>query len=74
MVDPCPLDADPSTPWMQTPVDADPSPWIQPPGHVTCDACWEANHLDACHVTSDACWEVPLPYEQTITCENALVI
>ena len=30
-----PSDADPL--WMQTPLDTD------PPGHVTCDACWEAN-------------------------------
>ena len=25
------------TPWIQTPLDAD------PPGHVTCDACWKTN-------------------------------
>ena len=45
------LDADPS-PWMHTtpwgrppggrpPLEADP-PGFRPPGHVTCDACWEA--------------------------------
>ena len=42
---PYPLDADP------LPLDAD----FPPPGHVTCDACWEAN---------------PLPCRQTNTCEK----
>ena len=27
---------------MQTPLDADQQ--MQDPSHVTCDACWEANH------------------------------
>ena len=80
---PNPSDADP-LPWLQTPstwmqtllhLDANPSPWVQnpPPGHVTCDACWEANSppLDVCHVTCDACWEAnPPSLWQTNTCEN----
>ena len=34
-----PLDAHPS--WMHTPFDVDPTGCTHP-GHVTCDACWEA--------------------------------
>ena len=56
-----PLDTDPmdadlpggGPPGMQSTLEADrqpsrqtPSTWMQtPPGHVTCDACWEANPL-----------------------------
>ena len=35
------------TPWRQTPLNADPSRgrFLRlEAGHVTCDACWEANH------------------------------
>ena len=48
-----PLDVDP-------PLDADPL-WMQtPPGHVTCDACWEATppHVDR---MTDACENITLP-------------
>ena len=42
----CPttLDADPlhANPLAADPLHADP-PIYRPPGHVTCDACWEAN-------------------------------
>ena len=32
------------SPWMQTPLEAYPLPLdADPPGHVTCDVCWEAN-------------------------------
>ena len=50
-----PLDANPQR---QTPLptDATPPPRCRPPGHVTCDACWEANR--------------PPPSGQTNTCEN----
>ena len=30
-------------PWRQTPLDADPPFGCTPPGHMTWDACWEAN-------------------------------
>ena len=46
-----PFDADPP------PLAADPPPGCRPPGHVTCDGCWEAKHP-------------PLPPTQTNTCEN----
>ena len=43
-------------PWMQTPLDAD------PPGHVTCDACWEANHPPfPVNRIIDACENITLP-------------
>ena len=64
-----PLEADPpdaDIPWMQILLDTDPPEVVppravralleaDPPGYVTCDACWEAN---------------PSPYGQTNTCEN----
>ena len=46
-----PLDAEP--PWMQTPLEA------EPPGHVTCDACWEAN--PPVGRMTDACENITLP-------------
>ena len=50
------LDADSLPPWRQTLLDA------YPPGHVTCDACWEANTppppVDR---MTDACKNITLP-------------
>ena len=67
-----PLDADPFPGCRAHPSGCRPSPQCRPPpslgcrppGHVTSDACWEANllPLEAAHVTCDACWEAnPLP-------------
>ena len=55
------------SPWMQTPL---------PPGHMICDACWEANPSSttyAGHVTCEACWEAtpPIPVDRmTDMCKN----
>ena len=51
------LDADSLPPWRQTLLDA------YPPGHVTCDACWEANTLPPPPVDrmTDACKNITLP-------------
>ena len=72
---PTPLDADPpgcrpflhaDPPWMLTPagyrpsLDADTSLDADPPFHVTCDACWEANPTPMNRMTH-RCKNITLP-------------
>ena len=45
--------------WMQTPLDADPTLDADPPGHVICDACLEANPPPVNRMT-DACENITL--------------
>ena len=48
-------------------------PRMHTPGHVMCDACWEANapSPNAGHVMCDACWEAnaPSPNAGHVTCD-----
>ena len=50
-----PPDTDPT--WIQT----TPSLDANPPGHVTCDACWEVNPLPPVNRMTDRCKNITLP-------------
>ena len=65
---PNPLDAD--LPWRQTSLDAD------PPGHVTCDACWEANLPPPpwTEGMTDTCENITLPQTSFVDGKNLLFV
>ena len=81
---PTPLDADPpgcrpflhaDPPWMLTPagyrpsLDADTSLDADPPFHVTCDACWEANPTPMNRMTH-RCKNITLPQTSFVGGKN----
>ena len=35
--------------------------WADPPGHVTCDACWEDNPLPSPCELTNTCEDITLP-------------